>query len=58
MTTMIFDISTKLLFNAVDTLTSMSSIAHTGILLNLGDTNDACEQLKEPDWLSDSHSRC
>jgi hypothetical protein len=31
------DISTKLLFNAVDTLTSMSSHAHTGILLNLGD---------------------
>ena len=31
------DISTKLLFNAVDTLTSMSSHADTGILLNLGD---------------------
>ena len=31
------DISTKLLFNAVDTLTSMSSHADKGILLNLGD---------------------
>lgn len=31
------DISTKLLFNAVDTLTSMCSHAHTGVLLNLGD---------------------
>jgi UDP-2,3-diacylglucosamine pyrophosphatase LpxH len=31
------DISCKLLFNAVDTLTHASSHAHTGILVNLGD---------------------
>ena len=31
------DISTKLLYNAVDTLAEMSSHAHLGILINLGD---------------------